>query len=97
MKLAFLKNPQEFRLRVGVEISDFIEEQSAIVGHLKLSPAHGGGPGEGTFLVAEELALNQLPGNCCAIHFYKLAVGKRAVVVDVGRQQLLACSRFAHQ
>ena len=67
LELALLQNAQKFYLRGGGDVSDFVEEQRALVGQLEFAGLTGGGAGEGAFFVAEEFALEQGFGNRGAV------------------------------
>src|ERR1017187_469705 len=97
VELAFLQDPQQFGLRSAVKIADFVEEDGAAVSLFEFAAARGGGAGEGTFFMAEELGFEQFGGNGGAIAFDDGGGGEGAGVVDVGGQQLLAGAGFANQ
>ena len=53
MKLAFLQNAEQLRLRSRVQIAHFVQEQRASIGQLEFAAARGGGSSERAFFVAE--------------------------------------------
>ena len=53
------KHAKKFCLNLWTHLSDFIEEESPSVSLLKLSRPFSGGPGERSFLMAEQLALKK--------------------------------------
>ncbi len=97
MKFAFLQDAQQFRLGIGMQIADFIEEQGAAVGQLKLAATLYGRAGEGAFFVPEQFALDQLAGNGRAVHFDEGPLGEGARLVNVGGEKLLAGAGLADQ
>ena len=97
LKLAVLQHAQQFGLRRLVQVADLVEEDAAAVGQLELAAPQRRGAGERAFLVAEQLALDELGGNRRAIHFDEGARGERAFAMDVLGEQLLAGSRLARQ
>src|SRR5687767_7674778 len=64
---ALLKHAQELHLHGGAHVTDFVEEQRATFGDLEPTLAGGDCTGERAFLVAEELALEQLRRNRAAV------------------------------
>src|SRR3954451_17188829 len=57
--LAAFKHPQEFGLHRFGKLADFVEENCAAIGDFKQSDAVLVGTREGTFAMAEELALDE--------------------------------------
>ena len=55
-----LQQPQHLGLHGQRHVADFVEEKRAAVALLELADAAAVGPGEGPFLVAEQLALQQV-------------------------------------
>ena len=62
-----LQRPQQFRLQVGGELADFIQEERAAVGDFKQPLLLRLGVGEGAALVPEELGFHQGFGNGRAV------------------------------
>ena len=90
LELAVLQDAQQLRLRRFVQVADFVEKDGAAVGQLELAAPERRRTGERALLVAEQLALDQLGRNRGAVHLHERTRGKRALAVDVGREQLLA-------
>src|SRR5262249_17784959 len=59
LELAFLEDAQELHLRAGRSFADLVEKQRAPVGRLEDALALRRRAGEGAFLVAEQLALQE--------------------------------------
>jgi hypothetical protein len=57
LEFLFLKNAQEFRLKLERDVADFIEKERAFVGEFEAACFLGDGAGERAFLVTEALAL----------------------------------------
>src|SRR5580700_6930071 len=89
------QRPQHFGLRAQAHVADFIEEQRARVGLLKLAGLGLMGAGESALMVAEKLALNQLFWNGGAVDFDERLGGARAHGVERVRHQLLSSAAFA--
>src|SRR5262249_16189989 len=92
---AFLQAAEQLRLTVRRHLADLIEEQRAAIGELHqplLPPAR---VGEGAFLVAEQLALEERLRDRRAVDFHERAVAARALVVQTFRDELLAGSALA--
>ena len=66
--LAFLQHAQQSRLGFQRQFADFVEEQGAAVGRFHQAGTPGAGAGEGAFLVAEQLGLDQGFRNGRAVH-----------------------------
>src|SRR5207247_5449594 len=60
VEFARLQHAQELGLRLQRQLADLIQKKRAAVGELEATTALLRGAGEGAFLVAEELALDQL-------------------------------------
>src|SRR5881628_3321334 len=60
LKGLLLEHAQEFHLRVGRQVADFIEEERAFVGLLKAADAPLVRTREGTAFVAEQFAFEQI-------------------------------------
>ncbi len=90
VNLPFLKGPQELCLKAGVHLRHLIEKERAPVGQLELAEPPGERPGEGTFLVAEELALQQALRKRGAVHRHEGPLGAGALAMDEPGQKLLS-------
>src|SRR4051794_20674419 len=58
-EFSFLQHAQEFRLRHGAEVADFVKEKCAGIGKLKLPDSTSCRICKRAFLMAEQLALDQ--------------------------------------
>jgi len=88
--LAVLDHAQQLRLQGCRHLRYFVEKQRAAVGQLETSHARSAGSGEGTFLVAEDLALDEAVGYGGGVDGDEGPLGARAQVVDRAGRQLLA-------
>ena len=86
---------EQLALQGRVEVADLVEEDGAVVGRLELADLELVRPGEGPALVAEQLALEQLPGHRRAVDLDEGAVLPGAELVDGPRHQLLAGAGLA--
>src|SRR5206468_5374990 len=59
LEFALLEHPQDLGLRDQREIGDLVEEERAAVRQLEAAFLAPGRPGEGAFLVAEQLGLEE--------------------------------------
>jgi len=94
-KFAILEHSEQFPLEFEGQLSDFIQKKCAAVCNLETTDVFGMGTGEGPFLMAEQLALNEVCRQCGAIHLDQRLVFAQAQVVNGPGNQLLAGSRFA--
>src|SRR6056297_2895145 len=79
------------------QFPDFIQKQSAAVGGLDVALLVGGGTGEGSFYITEELGFYQALGQGTAVDRYERAGRPAGGVVDGFGKQLLAGPRFPEQ
>src|SRR5579862_4661477 len=56
LKFAFLQDPEQFRLKLEWDVTNFVEEQGALVGTLEATGLAHDGAGKGPAFMAEELA-----------------------------------------
>ena len=89
------KTAQELDLGEEAQLSDFIQEDGAFPGLLEIALARPDRPGEGSFLVAEQLGLDQSFRDCAAGHSYKRAAGASAEVVNGTSNKFLTRSALA--
>src|SRR5262245_9172166 len=68
LELLLLDRAEQLGLRLKGHVADLVEEQRAAVGGLELSLASRDRSGEGSLLVSEELALDELARQRCAVH-----------------------------
>ena len=92
---AFLEDAEKFRLCVGMEVADFVEEDSSAVGLLEFANAAIGRAGEGAAFVTEQFAFQEIAGNGGAIHCDERFVGAIAVLINGARDEFLAGAGFA--
>ena len=83
---------QKLDLRKRLEITDFIQEDSAIRGFFEFTLRFANGPGKCTFLIPKKLGLNK-----CFRYRGTVERNKRAVLSGSGKvdslcDQLLPCS-----
>ena len=95
VELAVRQHPQQARLHVERHIADLVEEQRAAVGLFKASLTDLVRTGEGAFLVAKQLRLDQVFGDGCHVQGDERRLGARAVAVQRMRHQLFAGAGFA--
>jgi len=94
-ELLLFHHPEQGSLEVQLEVADFVQEDGAAVGQLKLADvAVFLGPGEGAAVVAEELAGDELPGKGAAVHGDEGLVLPPAGVVDGLGEHVLAHAAF---
>src|SRR6185295_9007191 len=93
--LPFLEHPQQLDLELGVQLADLIEEQGAAVGELELADLARHRAGEGTALVAEQLALEDVAGNGAAVDGQEAFVTAGARPVQRVGHQFLAGAAVA--
>src|SRR6185436_7786492 len=95
LELPLLQDTEQLHLRRQVDVADLVEKQRAAVRQLEAALLARFGAGEGAFLVAEQLGLDQAVGQRGAADFdERLLRAQRAVVDGVG-DQLLAGARLA--
>src|SRR3954470_4159298 len=83
---------QQLRLRFRTEVADFIEKKRSCVRELESPDASIGGSREGTLLVSEHLALDEILRDRCAVHADERSVATRALRVYRRRHEFLARS-----
>ncbi len=92
---AVLKHLEEFGLKDGIEIGDFIQQKGSAVRHFHAARLGSVGAGEGALLIAEQLAFEKEGGNCGATHFDPRAVAPRGARVNPTREQAFSRARQA--
>ena len=90
-----LQHAQQLHLAGQVEVAYLVEEDGAPVGQFEAPRAVGGGVGEGAFLVAEHLALEQALGDAAQVDLDKRLPRPSAVEVYGFGYQLLARAALA--
>ena len=78
-----------------MEIANFIEEDRSAMGLLELADATLGGAGEGTALVTEEFAFQEISGNGSAVDGDERLGGATAVLIDGAGDEFLAGAGLA--
>ncbi|KAF1053168.1 MAG: hypothetical protein GAK43_01545 [Stenotrophomonas maltophilia] len=87
---ALLQHAQQLDLQRQRHVADLVEEQGAAVGQLETPGAAGNGASEGTLLVAEQLAFQQLCRNRPAVDRDERRFAALGVIVQVARHHFLA-------
>src|SRR5688572_7908187 len=88
-----LEHAQELGLRGKRHVADFVEQECPVIGGLYQTELVAVGTGEGTLLVAEELALDQVLGQRGAVDRGKLP-SPSALVVELPSGDFLPRPRF---
>ena len=92
-----LERAQDLGLQRQPQLSHLVEEQRPLVGLFELPDPLVGGPGEGTPLVPEQLAFQQVLRDRRAVEGHERLGGGRAKVVNRTGDHLLARSAFSLQ
>src|SRR5262245_12779281 len=90
-----LQHAQELRLQCQRDISYFIQEQGAGVGHFETANLPHDGSGESAFLVPKKLTFQQVKGDGGAIYLYERPCASRAEIVDRASNQFLPGTSFS--
>ena len=90
-----LDQAQQFGLQVQVHFADFIEEQRSAIGLFGGALPFRGSAAEGAFHMPENLRFEQVFRNCRTVDGHERPFVTRAVLVDRGCTEFLACSAFA--
>src|SRR5262249_42780376 len=85
-----LEHAEQFRLERERNVANFVEKQGAAVRHLEAADFLRDRARERAFLVAEQLAFEQIERNRGAVHFHERASAARAERVDGPRDELFA-------
>src|SRR6185437_6380561 len=93
-ELALLEHAQQLDLGVEGELTNLIEEQSAVRRLFEVSLARAHGAGERAFLVTEQFGFNQGFGDGSAGDGDEWLAGSRAFAVDGACDQFLAGAAF---
>src|SRR5271155_4284582 len=93
--LAVLEHAQQLSLEVRARLADLVEKQRAARGALEASEALANCAGEGSFLMAEQLALDPAVGQRLAVDGEEWTVGAIAPVMKHPGDQLLAGAGLA--
>src|SRR5467141_3227791 len=81
-ELLFLQRAQQLRLQLWADVSDFIQEQCAVIGKLETAAFLHQGAGERALLMSEEFAFDQPGWNGRAIKPYKRPVSPWTVAMN---------------
>src|SRR5207237_6661576 len=95
LELSLLDRAEQLCLQREVHISDFIEEERAAIGYFELAELASNGTGEASFLMTEELTLEQFVRDRGAVDDLERPVFARTVRVQRARHKLCACTRIA--
>src|SRR5207247_8990927 len=96
-EFALLQSAQELRLDVGWDITDFIQEQRALIRKLHASDLLADRACERTFFVAEQLAFKQARRTGGTVPLDECPLLPSATVVCSAGNKLLSGSGFAAQ
>ena len=94
VNFTFLQHAQEFGLQAERHLADFIQQQRAAVGHLKLSGFGGDGSGKSAAHMAESSLSSRFSGKAEQFTATKGFRGARAGTVNQPRQQFLSGAAF---
>jgi hypothetical protein len=89
LKLLLLQDPKQLRLQGKGNIPYFIQEQCPCVSHFEAANFLSDSPSEGTPLVPEKFAFQQVKGNGRAIELYERTPASWAAMVNRAGDQLL--------
>ena len=95
LKSSTLQHAQNFRLRRGCHVADFVEENRAFVALLEFSDALVGRAGERAAFVAEQFAFQKLFRNRGAIDGKKRLCAAVAVMINRAGDQFFSRAAFA--
>ncbi len=90
LELPLLNEAQDLALQGQGKVADLVEEEGAVVGHLRLPHLAARGARERSLLVAEELVLEQGLGDRRAVDGDERALRAGRQLVERSRHQLLA-------
>src|SRR5262249_5561119 len=93
--LVLLQHAQELRLESELHVADLVEQDRAAVRELELAGLADERAGERTALVSEELALEQLARQRCAVDGDERSAPPRPVLVEIAGEELLAGAALA--
>src|SRR2546422_4461749 len=93
--LLVLQYTQQLGLQAERQVADLVEEQRAAVRHLEQPGLGGMGVRKGAALVTEQLGLDEVLGECRAVHRDERGTATRAALVDRPCQEFLPGPRLA--
>src|SRR5215472_3554597 len=85
-----VKHAQELYLHLGIKVANFIQEESAAVGHFKVADLLGIGSAESPFLVAKKFTFDKVFGDRGAVHVDPRLVAAQGMAMDGARNHLFA-------
>ena len=95
LELLLLQHAEELRLQLRWDVADLVEEERPLVGQLEAANFLRDGAGEGAFLVAEQLALDQPCGDGRAVELDEGPVAAGAQLVEGAGDEFLAGAGLA--
>ena len=95
LDLALFQHAQQLGLHGRRHIADLVKKESAAMGLLEFARVALGRAGKRSFLVAEELALDQLSGHGRAVQRHKWTCCPVALLVQCARHQFFAGAGLA--
>ena len=93
--LMVLQDVQELGLQVGAHFRDFVQEDRALGGQLKLPRLGTHGAGKRALLVAEQFGFEQFAGKRGAIHFDERLIAARRTHMNHARDDFLSHAALA--
>src|SRR5262245_4110368 len=97
LELAFLQHAEELRLQLERDLAHLVQEERATVSQLEPSDPLRDRAGERPPLVAEQLALEQAPGDGGAVDLDERPVAAPAGIVDGAGSQFLSRARLPQE
>src|SRR5271168_2635343 len=95
--LMILKHAQQFRLQAQRNLADLIEKKRAFIGQFQATDFAGYSAGEGSFLMAEQLAFQQARRNGRAVQLDEAVAAACTQAMERARHQLLARAGFTEK
>src|SRR6201993_1829309 len=95
LELLFLQNAQKLRLQAERQVTDFVQEESAVISHFESANFLCHGPGKGTLLVPEQLALQEIEGYGSTVKLHAGASPACTQIVNCMGDQFLPRSGFS--
>jgi len=92
---ALLQEPQQLRLRLGIQLTNLVEKERAAIGRAHQPQLAVGRTGKGAFDMAEQLALHQRSDDRCRIDRDQLLARDRRDLMDGARYELFARAALA--
>ena len=96
LEFLLLQNTKELGLQLKRDITDLVKEQRALVGQFKPADPLGDGAGEGTSLMAEQLAFEQPRRDRRTVNLDEGPLSTLTQIVDRTSNEFLASARLAH-